>query len=170
MVSHDLDLLDDAITRVLHLDRDGDDDAGTLIEYKGTYSQYLVGATQGRGAARQAGRRASRPRSIGCSGSSTGSVPRPRKAAMAHSLEKRIDRIQRDAVAGAQGGRRSLRVKFPPPPQPGRTVLEVDGLAKSYGALDVFDDVTFDVGRGERLLVMGLNGAGKTSLLRILAG
>ena len=34
----------------------------------------------------------------------------------------------------------------------------------------VFEDVSFDIGRGERLLVLGLNGAGKTSLLRILAG
>jgi len=34
----------------------------------------------------------------------------------------------------------------------------------------VFEDVSFDLGRGERLLVLGLNGAGKTSLLRILAG
>jgi ATPase subunit of ABC transporter with duplicated ATPase domains len=34
----------------------------------------------------------------------------------------------------------------------------------------VFEDVAFDLGRGERLLVLGLNGAGKTSLLRILAG
>ena len=91
------------------------------------------------------------------------------KAAMAHSLEKRIERIQSDAVTAPKASR-SLRVKFPQPPQPGRTVLEVDRLAKSYGALDVFDDVTFDVGRGERLLILGLNGAGKTSLLRILAG
>jgi ATPase subunit of ABC transporter with duplicated ATPase domains len=49
-------------------------------------------------------------------------------------------------------------------------VLDVNALAKSYGALDVFDHVTFDVGRAERLLILGLNGAGKTSLLRILAG
>jgi ATPase subunit of ABC transporter with duplicated ATPase domains len=56
------------------------------------------------------------------------------------------------------------------PPAAGRTALTVDGLAKSYGDLHVFSDVTFDVGRGERLLIMGLNGAGKTSLLRILAG
>ena len=42
VVSHDLDLLDDAITRVLHIDREGEDAAGTLVEYKGTYSQYLT--------------------------------------------------------------------------------------------------------------------------------
>ena len=44
------------------------------------------------------------------------------------------------------------------------------GLSKAYGGPPVFEDVTFDLGRGERLLVLGLNGAGKTSLLRILAG
>ncbi len=63
-----------------------------------------------------------------------------------------------------------MKVRFPDPPKAGRTVLEVDSLGKSYGDNVVFSDVTFDVGRGERLLVMGLNGAGKTSLLRILAG
>jgi len=46
----------------------------------------------------------------------------------------------------------------------------VDGLAKGYGGPPVFTEVSFDVGRGERVLIMGLNGAGKTSLLRILAG
>lgn len=43
-------------------------------------------------------------------------------------------------------------------------------LCKGYGGPAVFEDVSFDIGRGERLLVLGLNGAGKTSLLRILAG
>ncbi|HEY4330961.1 MAG TPA: ATP-binding cassette domain-containing protein, partial [Ilumatobacteraceae bacterium] len=41
VISHDLELLDESITRVLHLDRAGDDDAGELIEYKGTYTQYV---------------------------------------------------------------------------------------------------------------------------------
>src|SRR4029077_4015997 len=45
-----------------------------------------------------------------------------------------------------------------------------NGLAKGYGGPLVFRDVTFEVERHQRLLVMGLNGAGKTSLLRILAG
>jgi len=43
-------------------------------------------------------------------------------------------------------------------------------LAKAYNGPPVFEDVTFAVERGQRLLVMGLNGAGKTSLLRLLAG
>jgi ATPase subunit of ABC transporter with duplicated ATPase domains len=49
-------------------------------------------------------------------------------------------------------------------------VLEAEGLAKDYGGPPVFEGLTFAVERGERLLIMGLNGAGKTSLLRILAG
>jgi ATPase subunit of ABC transporter with duplicated ATPase domains len=41
VISHDLELLDEAITRVLHLDREGEDALGHLVEYKGTYSQYV---------------------------------------------------------------------------------------------------------------------------------
>jgi ATPase subunit of ABC transporter with duplicated ATPase domains len=65
---------------------------------------------------------------------------------------------------------RKVRYRFPDPPHCGRTVLLAEGLAKSYGGPAVFTGIEFAVDRGERLLVMGLNGAGKTSLLRILAG
>src|SRR3546814_14596038 len=41
VISHDLDLLDEAITRVLHLDRYDDESVGTMVEYKGTYTQYV---------------------------------------------------------------------------------------------------------------------------------
>jgi ATPase subunit of ABC transporter with duplicated ATPase domains len=91
------------------------------------------------------------------------------KAAAAHSMEKRIARIEADKVEEVRGDR-VLRVRFPPPPTPGRTVIEVAGLTKAYAGPPIFSDVSFDLGRGERLLVLGLNGAGKTSLLRILAG
>jgi ATPase subunit of ABC transporter with duplicated ATPase domains len=168
VISHDLDLLDEAITRVLHLERAGDDGLGTLVGYKGTYSQYLDA------------RRKDEKRLTKIASRERAEVERLQKlvdrfhakkskAAFAHSLEKRIDRIEADAVVAPQR-QRSIRVKFPEPPAAGRSVLEVADLAKSYGALDVFDGVTFDVGRSERLLVLGLNGAGKTSLLRILAG
>ncbi|NBO83950.1 MAG: ABC transporter ATP-binding protein [Actinobacteria bacterium] len=91
------------------------------------------------------------------------------KAAMARSIEKRIDRLDAERVH-APRTKRTLSVKFPEAPNCGETVLVANGLRKTYGGPDVFHDVSFDLGRGERLLVLGLNGAGKTSLLRILAG
>jgi ATPase subunit of ABC transporter with duplicated ATPase domains len=168
VVSHDLELLDEAITRVLHLDRSGEDEVGELVEYKGTYSEYVVARRrdeerQAKLAARQQAEVKRLQTLIDRFGA------KATKAAMAHSLEKRIARIEATGV-DAPRATRQLRLRLPAPPAPGRTVLEVEGLDKSYGDLRVFDGVEFDVGRGERLLIMGLNGAGKTSLLRILAG
>jgi ATPase subunit of ABC transporter with duplicated ATPase domains len=167
VISHDLELLDDSITRVLHLDRPHEDAAGELVEYKGTYSQYLGARSadeqrRAKLATRQQAEIDRLQRLVDRFGAKAS------KASMAHSLEKRIERMETSKVTGP-ARRRDLRLRFPTPPTAGRTVLEVDGLAKSYAHLDVFDDVSFDVGRGERLLVLGLNGAGKTSLLRILA-
>src|SRR5205807_8118250 len=65
---------------------------------------------------------------------------------------------------------RMVKTSFPERPHSGRIALHASGLAKGYGGPFVFSDVSFEVERRERLLVMGLNGAGKTSLLRILAG
>jgi ATPase subunit of ABC transporter with duplicated ATPase domains len=168
VISHDLVLLDEAITRVLHLDRPREDAVGHLVEYKGTYSQYVAAraADEERLSAlalRQAKERARMQRFVDRFGAKAS------KASLAHSMEKRIARLDADRVEAPRGDK-VLRVRFPEPPAPGRTVVTAVGLAKSYAGPPVFQDVSFDLGRGERLLVLGLNGAGKTSLLRILAG
>src|SRR6056297_1032395 len=87
---------------------------------------------------------------------------------MAHSVEKRIARLETQRVRGPQSSK-SINVRFPDPPKCGETVIRASGLCKAYGGPTIFEDIDFDLGRGERLLVLGLNGAGKTSLLRILA-
>jgi len=168
VISHDLDLLDEAITRVLHLDRHDDESVGSMVEYKGTYSEYL--AARQRDEIRQAKLAQRQAKEIDRLQTIVDRFgAKASKASMAHSLEKRIDRIAATAVDAPRAGR-SVHVRFPPPPQPGRTVLEGSGLAVRYGDLRVFDGVDLALERGERLLIMGLNGAGKTSLLRVLAG
>lgn len=168
VISHDLELLDEAITRVLHLDRPSEADAGTIVEYRGTYSQYLRA------------READEARAVKMATQQSKEIDRLQrvvdrfgakasKASMAKSIEKRIDRLDADRVH-APRAKRTLAVKFPDAPSCGETVLTANGLRKTYGGPDVFHDVSFDLGRGERILVLGLNGAGKTSLLRILAG
>ena len=92
-----------------------------------------------------------------------------KRARVAHTLDRRVARIETERVQ-APKRRRALQLRFPTPPHAARTVLTATALWKVFGAKDVFSDLSFDVGRGERLLVMGFNGAGKTTLLKVLAG
>ena len=168
VISHDLDLLDEAITRVLHLDRPKEDAVGHLVEYRGTYSQYLTARAEDE--RRQAKKAALQEKEIARLQTFVDRFgAKATKAAQAHSVEKRIARLRSDKV-NAPRHNKQLDVRFPDPPSCGRTVVRATGLCKGYGGPPVFEDVAFDLGRGERLLVLGLNGAGKTSLLRILAG
>jgi ATPase subunit of ABC transporter with duplicated ATPase domains len=83
--------------------------------------------------------------------------------------ERRVEKMKEGLTPERRSGRK-VAVRFPDPPQSGRFPLDAVGLTRSYGGPPVFKGVSFDLQRGERLLVLGLNGAGKTSLLRILAG
>ena len=167
VVSHDLDLLDDAITRVVHVDREGEGTEGTLVEYKGTYSQYLTARDRDEERLTNVARRQASEIARLSTLADKMRGQTVRRARVAKGLDKRVERIESQRVT-APTKRRKMNLKFPKPPHSGRTVLTATELWKSYGALDVFADVSFDVGRGERLLVMGLNGAGKTTLLKVL--
>jgi ATPase subunit of ABC transporter with duplicated ATPase domains len=169
VVSHDLDLLDDAITRVVHIDRDDEDATGELVEYRGTYSQYLD--ARERNEERRSALAARQAKEIARLSAQADAMrgQSAKRARVARALDTRAERI-RAVQTQAPARRRALAVRFPTPPTAGRTVLTATELWKAFGPLDVFADVTFDVGRGERLLVMGLNGAGKTTLLKVLAG
>jgi len=163
VVSHDLHLLDKAITRILHLDE------GRLIEYRGTYSQYRAArAVDEERAAKTAGRQQAEIRRLSDQADSMRGQT-AKRARVAKSIDRRVEKIRTSAVQGPTRERK-YNVRLPDPPRSGRIVLEAAGLAKSYGPVPVFDDVDVTVERGRRLLVMGLNGAGKTSLLKVLAG
>jgi ATPase subunit of ABC transporter with duplicated ATPase domains len=163
VVSHDLKLLDASITRILHVDRD------QVVEYRGTYSQYREARVQDETRLRTLADRQEQEirRLKTLADSMRGQTAK--RARKAKTLDTRVEKL---AARKVEGPAREQRVtfRFPEPPHSGKVVLVAHELAKSYGGPPVFEDISFDVVRGERLLIMGLNGAGKTSLLRILAG
>lgn len=163
VVSHDLGLLDSAITRIVHLDRDG------IVEYRGTYAQYREARRRDEERLTVlAGRQEQEIRRLKTLADSMRGQTEKR-ARKAKTLDTRAAKLQAKKVVGP-ARERKVRFRFPDPPHCGRVVLTVEGLTKGYGGPPVFEDVDFVLERGERLLIMGLNGAGKTSLLRILTG
>ncbi|KAA9394966.1 ABC-F family ATP-binding cassette domain-containing protein [Kocuria coralli] len=91
------------------------------------------------------------------------------KAVAAQQMIKRAERL----MAGVEGERvadKVAAIRFPAPAPCGKTPLRGQGLSKAYGSLEIFTDVDLAIDRGSRVVILGLNGAGKTTLLRMLAG
>lgn len=87
----------------------------------------------------------------------------------AESKEKVIERIKAQLVVPDKKLEK-IRFDFTPKCVSGEDVLEVDGLKKSFGNHIVFENASFNVKRGERVFLLGDNGCGKTTLLKILMG
>lgn len=163
VVSHDLKLLDRAITKVLHLAN------GELQEFKGTYTNYRAQLAerlehQGRLAVRQ-GREVARLTRV--ADSMRGSTER--RARTAKTLDRRVERLNRTKVAPVRH-QRSVTFRLPTPPRSGETPIDVAQVSVSYDGLHVLAGVSLALRRGDRAMVVGRNGVGKSSLLRCLAG
>jgi ATP-binding cassette subfamily F protein 3 len=89
------------------------------------------------------------------------------KASQVQSRIKQLDKIKRIEVTRDP---KRVRFKFPVPPASGRHVLELCGVAKSYGTTVVYESLDFTVERGQRIAFVGENGAGKSTILKMLAG
>src|SRR6202035_2348579 len=90
------------------------------------------------------------------------------KARQAQSKIKMIEKIVIDRLP--QSSRRYPLFKFKQVRPAGRQVLEIEGIAKSYGDKRVLADVSLAVQRGDRLAIIGPNGIGKSTLLKIAVG
>jgi ATP-binding cassette subfamily F protein 3 len=88
------------------------------------------------------------------------------KAAFAQSLIKKLERTERievesDAIA-------KMNIYFPLSVQPGKLVLEMDHVGKTYGTKTLFKDISISVGRGEKIALLGPNGVGKSTLFKCM--
>ena len=90
------------------------------------------------------------------------------KAAFAQSLIKKLDKTERITVEKDQVAR--LKLRFPLAVQPGKWVLELNQVGKSYDERCLFKEVFITIGRGEKIALLGPNGVGKSTLLKTIMG
>ncbi len=165
IISHDLDLLDRSINKVLRLN----EFTHKLEEYRGTYSNYLT--VTGDALAlmertkQQQEREIARLRKTSDKLRGFGATRVKQRIA----VDKRITSLETSKPQLPQNSRR-IKIDFPVRIPSGQLVMRADHLAKRYGSKEIFSNITFEVERGQRLVIVGLNGAGKTTLLRTLLG
>ncbi|MGA2519220.1 MAG: ABC-F family ATP-binding cassette domain-containing protein [Acidimicrobiales bacterium] len=163
VISHDIRLLDRTITKVLHLSD------GTLREFTGNYTSFR--AQLGADTERSEKKRSLEDREIRrlstlADSMRASTAGRARKAKV---LDRRVEGLKEDRTQ-VMKRERTVTFRLPVPSRAGAIPLTVRGIGVSYGTKKVLLHVDFVVGRGERVVVIGRNGAGKSSLLRCLAG
>lgn len=90
------------------------------------------------------------------------------KAAQAQSIQKRLDKL--DRIEDVQIERPNLKINFRVDKTPGRVLVELKDLSKSFGENIIVDDAFAEIDRGDKIALIGANGKGKSTLLRIIAG
>ena len=161
LISHDRDVINGMATRVVEVeDRQ-------LTSYAGNFEAFVaqrqLRAERAEAAARNQQRKIAQTERF---------IERFRykntKARQVQSRIKQLEKLERVQVPRER--RRTMGLWFPPPPRPGRVVVELSGVDFSYGDVEVYRGLDAAVERGERVALVGPNGAGKSTLLKLFAG
>jgi ATP-binding cassette subfamily F protein 3 len=90
------------------------------------------------------------------------------KAAMAQSLIKKLDKLERIEDAALE--RPNIRINFRVDKTPGKIITELKNITKAFGDNVIIRNSSAEIDRGDKIALIGANGKGKSTLLRIIAG
>jgi ATPase subunit of ABC transporter with duplicated ATPase domains len=163
IISHDHRFLDNVCNHILDVDYE------TVTLYTGDYTAFVAGKQAER--ERKEKEQNKREKEIA---HHQAFVDRFRakatKARQAQSKLRLIEKRQSELDPLAQTSRRYPTFRFPQRRPSGKEVLKIEGISKAYGDNQVLNDVSLTLRRGQRLAILGPNGIGKSTLLKIAMG
>ena len=163
IVAHDRYFLDRVATKVIEIDRH------QSMVFRGNYSDYAVKKRQAREAELKAYLNQQQEiRHQEAVITKLKQFNREKSIKRAESREKMLDRME--VLEKPVEEDTEIRLAFKPAMTSGNDVLTVEGLSKSYGDKELFTDIGFEIRRGERVALIGPNGTGKTTILKIING
>ena len=161
LVSHDRKFLDNVTNRTVEIM------LGHIHDYKVPYSKYVE--LRAERLAQQTAAYENQQRMIE---KTEDFINRFRyKPTKSNQVQSRIKQLEKlDRIEIDETDRVTLTVKFPPAPRAGDVVFKASGITVGYPGKVVFSDADIEVKRGEKVALIGRNGEGKTTLMRVIAG
>ncbi len=164
VISHDVGLLEAVVNKVFHLDANRAELDLYAMDWKRYLQQRETDEKRRKRERLNAERKASQ-----LMAQADRMRAKATKAIAAQNMAKRAEKL----LSGIEGERehdKVARIRFPEPAPCGKTPLMARDLSKAYGSLEVFTAVDLAIDKGSKVVILGLNGAGKTTMLRLLAG
>ena len=158
VISHDRHFLNSVCTHTADIDYE------TIITYTGGYDEMVLAKTQIR--ARLESENAQREKKIAQLQDFIQRFSAGTRSSQVQSRRKEVERLETTALARSNIARPYIRFNMARPS--GRLVLESSGVNKAFGDLEVIDNFSAVVNRGEKIVLVGRNGVGKTTLLKAL--
>lgn len=163
LISHDRYFLDSVTSKTLFLNNK------TITQYNGNYSHFIKKRTENLELQRKKyiiqEKEIQRQKEIIAKFLSNG---RDKKVKQAKSREKMLQSIQR--VEKPEEENNKISIRFTPGIESGNDVLFVNGLSKSFGQEKVFENIDFNIYKSDKIGLIGPNGVGKSTLIKIITG